>query len=277
MFTCKKKAAEIMKKNWGNLLLSAVITGAVALIPIVGLILFAPVKLGLLESMGDLSKDEKFDIRKLYSKFKTQFGPSFLLLVLSGVWIAVAVIVIGIVVAVLTNLLRAVGIIVGLILALAASFYLSLWLDMSWYVLYREPGLDGHEALNKGRSMAAGHLGEYIGLTFSFIGWFLLVLVTFGLSLVHTLPYMNMTFFLFFSELYNGPAPAAVPVTPAAPVAPAPASPAPVAPAAPAPAAPAAPAETAPRDGGFVFCTKCGHKNSNGFAFCEKCGSRLEM
>ena len=53
---------------------------------------------------------------------------------------------------------------------------------MAFYIMHDEPGIKPMEALRKSEEMMKGYKGSLFGLQLSFIGWWLLIIVTLGLA-----------------------------------------------------------------------------------------------
>ena len=66
------------------------------------------------------------------------------------------------------------------------------------YILADEPGIGWREALKKSKAMADGNKFRIFLLGLSFVGWFLLGAVCFGIGVIFVMPYINAT----FTELY---------------------------------------------------------------------------
>jgi uncharacterized membrane protein len=70
-----------------------------------------------------------------------------------------------------------------------------------FYLLADDPKLDPGEAQKKSIAMMNGHKGEMFVLHLSFIPWFLLVGVTFGLAAIYVGPYVQATMANYFNYL----------------------------------------------------------------------------
>ncbi|MCL0330152.1 DUF975 family protein [Apilactobacillus xinyiensis] len=57
------------------------------------------------------------------------------------------------------------------------------------------------DAITKSRKIMNGHKWEYFIMQLSFIGWFLLVGITFGLAGLYVIPYYNLTMANFYDSL----------------------------------------------------------------------------
>ena len=65
--------------------------------------------------------------------------------------------------------------------------------SMSMYILAENKGKPALECINESKAMTNGHKMELFVLNLSFIGWLLLVTVTFGIAAIWVAPYMNAT------------------------------------------------------------------------------------
>lgn len=104
-------------------------------------------------------------------------------------------------------------------LDIITAFFISLWsilfvipgiikaysYAMAPYVLAENPNMTAREALNASKQMMNGHKAELFVLDLSFIGWLLLVSVTFGLASIYVAPYMSATKANFYNSIKNAP------------------------------------------------------------------------
>lgn len=72
---------------------------------------------------------------------------------------------------------------------------------MTFYILRDNPGISGSEAIERSRQMMNGHKWELFCLQFSFIGWILLSLLTFGVGAIFLAPYMETAKAEFYQNL----------------------------------------------------------------------------
>lgn len=70
---------------------------------------------------------------------------------------------------------------------------------MAIYILLDNPGLSAFECLRASAEMTQGHKGELFVLDLSFLGWLLLSVVP--LTLVWTVPYLHMSYTLYYEAL----------------------------------------------------------------------------
>lgn len=84
-------------------------------------------------------------------------------------------------------------IIPGLIKAYAYS--------MSFFILADNKEISASEAIRRRNEMMQGHKMELFILHLSFIGWFLVGIITLGIGFIFILPYFNITCTLFYEKI----------------------------------------------------------------------------
>ena len=115
----------------------------------------------------------------LFSGFKENFGENFLLGIVKGIFL------------VLWTLLF---IIPGIVKSFSYA--------MTEYLMARETDLTAMEAIQKSRMLMKGNKMRLFMLDLSFIGWILLVIVSFGLAAFYVVPYMRTAKTEFFNDIY---------------------------------------------------------------------------
>lgn len=75
---------------------------------------------------------------------------------------------------------------------------------MAPYILRDNPGMPVSEAIRQSKEMMMGHKMDLFVLQLSFIGWALLVPLTFGILSLWLVPYMSTTTALFYEEIRGG-------------------------------------------------------------------------
>lgn len=73
--------------------------------------------------------------------------------------------------------------------------------SMAFYVLADNPELTASEALAKSQTIMRGHKMELFILELSFIGWFFVIGLTFGLAAIYVAPYMHATIANFYNSI----------------------------------------------------------------------------
>jgi uncharacterized membrane protein len=69
------------------------------------------------------------------------------------------------------------------------------------FILAENRNLEYKEAIERSESMMQGHKMRYFELILSFIGWYLLSILTFGIGLIFLAPYIQMTFVCFYEDI----------------------------------------------------------------------------
>ena len=73
--------------------------------------------------------------------------------------------------------------------------------SMSNFILADNPELTAREALAKSKEMMNGHKVDLFILYLSFIGWYLLGAITFGIAYIYIVPYFNATIANFYNSI----------------------------------------------------------------------------
>lgn len=97
--------------------------------------------------------------------------------------------------------------VVGLIISIAAfipilGIILELAFAEAWIILINDPDISGLDALKRSREIMKGHKGELFVLYLSFIGWFLLACITFGIALLYVVPYLKTSTVMYLQSIY---------------------------------------------------------------------------
>ena len=69
------------------------------------------------------------------------------------------------------------------------------------YIKLDNPFLEELELVKKSKQMMTGYKFDYLKLVFSFIGWFILGLFTFGILYLWLIPYVNATMANFYNQI----------------------------------------------------------------------------
>lgn len=93
------------------------------------------------------------------------------------------------------------SIVVGMIFFIIPGIIIALAFAMAPYILAEDDSKGIIEVLKESREMMKGHKLEYLVLEFSFILWFLLGIITFGLGLLWVMPYIQLTDANYYMEL----------------------------------------------------------------------------
>lgn len=185
-----KSSRELRHQAWEQLRKSYwmvfVVTLIVSLLPaassiaVVGFIIMGPLLVGqaiYLIDMVETNSDGK-KIELVIEGFKKSFVNSFLAILLTTIF---------------TMLWSLLFIIPGIIKYYAYA--------MTPYIIAEDPEIDAMAAIAKSQEMMRGHKMELFILQFSFIGWYLLAALTFGVGFVFLLPYVKTAEANFYVEL----------------------------------------------------------------------------
>lgn len=151
------------------------------LMSMVGLIIGGPIYFGVAGHFLRLARREPAEFTDLFSGFslfKTNFLVHILTLIFTILW-ALLLIVPGII---------------------AAIKY-----SMAYYIVNDNPELSAMEAINLSKEMMYGHKMRFFEMWLSFLGWFILGVVTMGLGMIYAIPYYRAAkanFYLDLKESY---------------------------------------------------------------------------
>ncbi len=177
--TAKSRLAGKWMLTAGVLVVSSLIQSASAFL-IVGVIIFAGViGYGIAAFTLSVAKgDENSNFSLMFNGFN-RFGDSFVAGLLKNIF---------------TFLWSLLLIIPGIIKSYSYA--------MTFYIMQDEPGISGKEAIGKSRQIMAGYKGKLFLLDLSFIGWFLLSALTFGILMIFYVgPYYYTSRACFYEKI----------------------------------------------------------------------------
>lgn len=173
---------QLRKSYWMVLLVTVIVTAlpTASSVAAIGFVIAGPLLVGqaiyLIDMIENQTDGKKIEL--VIEGFKRSFINSFVATLLVGIF---------------TFLWSLLLIIPGIIKSLAYS--------MTPYIIADEPGIDALDAIKKSQEMMRGHKMELFMLALSFIGWFLLGVLTFGIGMFFVLPYYQTTLANFYLEL----------------------------------------------------------------------------
>lgn len=178
----RTEARRLMNAQMGMLILvllvySIMMSFAGSIVVIGALLLSGPLSLGLANVLLKVLDEQKISIELLFSGFE-DFSRSF-----------VAGLLISLYVFLWSLLLFIPGII--------ASFSYS----MTFFIMQENPQLSAPEAIQASKRMMYGHKWRLFDLWFSFLGWFILCLFSFGIALIYVMPYFYTALTVFYADL----------------------------------------------------------------------------
>jgi len=173
-----------------NGLIGAVAGFLLGLIPVVGsliasIVVTPALTLSLIRVFLDVSRGGRPEVKDAFSGFD-DFWAAFKVTFLTGLF---------------TLLWSLLFVIPGLVKTYAYS--------MSMYILAENPGKPALECIDESKKLTDGHKMDLFVLGLSFIGWILLIMVTFGIAAIWVLPYMQTTMANAYESLKPPTAPPA--------------------------------------------------------------------
>lgn len=178
----KTAAKTGLKGNWGVAILAVIVSGlimcAASMVFGIGqLIITGPVTVGLCVVFSSIARGEKTEFVSLFNGFKN-FVNTFL-----------------------TGLLHTLFIALWSLLFCIPGIVKSYSYAMTFFIQKDHPEMSGTEAITASREMMQGHKWELFVLDLSFIGWYCLVGLTFGLLSFYVVPYHNATRAAYYEKL----------------------------------------------------------------------------
>lgn len=180
-----KEARETLTGKWGlavsgsflYLLMGIVIGGMGKLGNIISLIITGPMTAGMFLFFLSISRGKETSVSQLFdgfNKFKRSFIAYFITIFFILLW----------------SLLL---IVPGIIAALSYS--------QIYFILADDPLISAKEALEKSKKMMDGNKKKLFFLSFRFLGWALLSMLTFGIGFLWLMPYMQVTYAKFYQDV----------------------------------------------------------------------------
>ena len=180
----KKDALKQLKGNWLTAIMACFIVFFVpvilGIIPFGGIVTFfisGPLAFGSSLFFINFAKGKNPQFEMLASGFNSFFS-NFLLLLIKSIYIF------------LWSLLLVIPGIVK-----TYSYYLT------YFIKAENPHMSAAEAIDASMKMMQGHKWRLFCLHFSFIGWFILSMITFGLGTIWLVPYMEVSDANFYLDL----------------------------------------------------------------------------
>ena len=103
------------------------------------------------------------------------------------------------------NLINGLLILLGLILFIVPGIILAYSYSMSFYILHDNPDMSANEARIRSAELMKGNKLRLFCLQVSFIGWFILGVLTAGILLLWVTPYYKTAEACFYSSLVQTP------------------------------------------------------------------------
>ena len=100
-----------------------------------------------------------------------------------------------------TYLLMCVYLALWTLLLIIPGIIKSFSYSMTYFILNDHPEYTANQAITESRRMMDGHKMDYFLLCLSFLGWFILSVVTFGIGFLWLVPYFYTTSAAFYEEI----------------------------------------------------------------------------
>jgi len=179
------EARTLLAGKWGKLALVWLILYAIDIVIsslsnwtfILTLLIAGPFTLGIYTIFLKIFRREDFKIEEMFNGFK-DFGRSL-----------------G------TYLLMTLYILLWSILLIVPGIIAAISYSMTFFILAENPNIKAADALRLSKQMMYGHKTQYFMLMLSFIGWFLLSILTFGIGLLFLYSYITMASTIFYQQI----------------------------------------------------------------------------
>lgn len=182
----KLRAKEMMSPQMGNLILVFLIYNFIfAVITSISMgfawvLLFGPLGVGVASVLLKLDRGDRISVEELFSGFN-DFGKNLQ---------------VGVLIALYTFLWAILLIIPGIVAMLSYS--------MSFFILQENPELSAEAAISASKKLMLGHKWELFALVMSFLWWWILCIITFGLALIYVMPYFSCALTIYYQNLKHG-------------------------------------------------------------------------
>ncbi|OMP66652.1 DUF975 family protein [Domibacillus epiphyticus] len=141
-------------------------------------LLLIPITIGLTWAWIDLSRGKRIGFCHLFEPYQKIFIKS-----------------------IVASFLQCFFVLLWSLLLLVPGIIKSFSYMMTFYILRDRPELSSLQAITESRKLMDGHKGEAFVLCLTFIGWFLLCIITFGIALLWVAPYISVTFAHFYNTV----------------------------------------------------------------------------
>jgi len=157
----------------------SMVNSSSAFFNLLSFILTGPLTYGLMVFFRRL-REQTANIKDLFDGF-SRFGATFLL-----------------------NLLTTVFVVLWSLLLIIPGIIAAIRYTMAYLIMTENPDMTALECITASKMMMEGHKMEFFSFALSFLGWFLLGLVTLGLGFLYVIPYYNASKVEFYENLKRG-------------------------------------------------------------------------
>lgn len=186
-----QRARESLAGKWGLAIGTCVvymlIVVGIQMIPKAGpfivLIIGGPMMLGLIIFSLKLARAQEAKLEDIFSgfnRFGTALGTHLLVILFTLLWMLLLIVP-------------------GIIAAFSYS--------MAFYILADDNSIGAMDAIDKSKKMMYGYKWKYFCLTFRFLGWALLCVLTLGIGFLWFMPYVTISFAKFYDDIKENSVP----------------------------------------------------------------------
>ena len=187
----KMQAKESLKGNWGIaigvILVAGILLSVASYVPFGSLVLTGVFAAGLAIVMLEIVRNWEVKFTDMFKGFNN-FGTNCIA---------------GILVSIFTILWSLLFVIPGIIKAYSYA--------MTFYILADHPEMSAKDAIKTSQVMMDGHKMDLFVLELSFIGWYLLCIITFGIAALYVGPYVTASYAAFYEAIKDEKVAAAEP------------------------------------------------------------------
>lgn len=140
-------------------------------------VLLAPLSIGLLKYIDELIKGNSPEVNILFSYYD-KFLNIAIVSAISSILVSI-----------------------GYFLLVIPGIYLTLSFALAPYLMMKDKNLDPIEALKQSFNKMNGHRLDLFVFELSFIGWILLVALTFGIAIIWVGPYMQTAILKYYEQI----------------------------------------------------------------------------
>lgn len=177
----KMQAKESLKGNWGIaigvILVAGILLSVASYVPFGSLVLTGVFAAGLAIVMLEIVRNWEVKFTDMFKGFNN-FGTNCIA---------------GILVSIFTILWSLLFVIPGIIKAYSYA--------MTFYILADHPEMSAKDAIKTSQVMMDGHKMDLFVLELSFIGWYLLCVITFGIAALYVGPYVSASYAAFYEAI----------------------------------------------------------------------------
>jgi len=99
------------------------------------------------------------------------------------------------------NLLIIIFVFLWFLLLIIPGFIALLKYSMAFYIMHDHPEIGAIEAISKSKEMMDGNKLRLFSLWFSFLGWFIIGIFTFGIGFLYAMPYYHAAKANFYEDI----------------------------------------------------------------------------